>query len=1521
MKQRLLKLMVVASCLSFLFSWQLTAGAVDSGRIPDKDVYAVQQDVTEGELSFSPDPDKITYSRVSEYDNLGRDNSYITIYGFTSEKAVRIQIKEKSDILNLEFFDNNGGDGEILALDENNGIWVPDNYLNVFDNSVSFQFNKHSSSGNLVYSIEVYPSKDLNNTPLLSSGDLTVYYIPESEYPKITLDKNSLKGDLNTDMPLRLTLDPGKFAGTSVRLNFMIRQSPKPKVVLSGNDLVNDNSYNDLIYSYVDFQNFQNTVYDLNVRCEENVNSTIEIQMYTSDNIFLTGSGINLVSPSNYSQSDIQALKDIAEANPNSTDLQNFIEKGYYKENWTHDSGRNIGVTWSDAAESRVTMFRVDDYREQRIDTLDLSRLTGLTEVWINGTNINKLDLSALVNLDNFSPQNTKLKWDDVIFPAVLPEYFLCYGQTLIEAKNTTNVDDWNSYAAWGTMIDLSEYAEFQGKKSTYKWFRQFVGSDGYETREEVDMPLAESGIEGQFLLKGIQGEKYICEISTPSRFDWLMVTPFIKISRSSDSYSQQDIDGLKKLATDNPQVPQLKEFVDSEGWKHENWESYQDAIRTDWSSGETARLTRLLIELDWGQEPDTISKLDLSAFTELQYFECERFMSISELDLRNNTKLETLHVYSRNLESIDVSMCPNLKEFNFYTRSIGEHIDEYKETKLKNLNISGCTQLSTLKLEHAHLTSLDLSSFNRLETLYINNCQDLPSNCLDNLNSSIKYLSLSQTTQFQDFINNIPQTIEELFLEETDYKLPPKNVTGNLWSLGLPENIDNFDLNDFPNLQNLDLGHSNATLRYSKIKNYRKINFNGVSRIELISPSHPENSRRFENGDTIDLSSEAVINGEKTVFMWINAKYNIEEKNAFIPVEGRPGVFVLNSDEEEFGEYRCKIMNPQFCEITDINYYSGWVMETSYLFVETSRPAEYHQGDLGTIGRIVAESNNADLTDWWNNQGWQSDVATNVAQALWNNETPRRLVQLYLFGMGNSFAEYVDLSSLDKLEILSLARNDVKEVVLPENTTALESVMLPGTKVQKLIVAPYSSLRYLDVSETPLTACDVSNNNNLVELKLNGTTIEGVEKTAPEIAKQLTLYGVPANTESIDLNQFPKLEYLRPDMSKLRFSGVKNPRQLKEIDMDLYYPINYGSVRGGLTPYGETLSFAEEMSVAGQPSTILWRYSDVLTGIYTDLGTSESYTLTEEVGAGDFLNTKLTNPMFPGWVLDFGTIVYTCDGDANLDNKVNVADVTATVSYILNDKDNMINPFGFFEADVNYDDRVLIADVVGIVNIIQNRPVTKASELKEAYQPTVLLEVDDKGFLTMSSEVPIAGIQLAFTGAKEKLPLLGDAGRLAQGATLNGDTLRMVAYSMDGNTLPSGKRVIMKMTDNLKLIEASFADAEANTLKAEGDIVPTSTEAVKPQSQVEAIRNYPNPFSGSTTFSYSLSADANKVSVEIFTATGAMVSIIEGMPAGAGLNKYTTTVQLPSGVYYYRLSIDGENGKTVSPANVMRIR
>ena len=101
---------------------------------------------------------------------------------------------------------------------------------------------------------------------------------------------------------------------------------------------------------------------------------------------------------------------------------------------------------------------------------------------------------------------------------------------------------------------------------------------------------------------------------------------------------------------------------------------------------------------------------------------------------------------------------------------------------------------------------------------------------------------------------------------------------------------------------------------------------------------------------------------------------------------------------------------------------------------------------------------------------------------------------------MGNSFTKEVDLSALDKLQELSLYGNRVEKLTLPKNSTVLSSLMLAGnTPLSTLIVSMYPALEYLDVSNTGLKACDVSNNKNLRGLFLSWTeTVSYTHLTLP---------------------------------------------------------------------------------------------------------------------------------------------------------------------------------------------------------------------------------------------------------------------------------------------------------------------------------------------------------------------------------------------------------------------------------------
>lgn len=274
-----------------------------------------------------------------------------------------------------------------------------------------------------------------------------------------------------------------------------------------------------------------------------------------------------------------------------------------------------------------------------------------------------------------------------------------------------------------------------------------------------------------------------------------------------------------------------------------------------------------------------------------------------------------------------------------------------------------------------------------------------------------------------------------------------------------------------------------------------------------------------------------------------------------------------------------------------------------------------------------------------------------------------------------------------------------------------------------------------------------------------------------------------------------------------------------------------------------------------------------------------------------DLVVVSVTNPLFPGWRIRYVTTVYTCDGDANLDKSVNVQDVTATVSYILEDKDNMIPNFGFAEADVNYNNNVEIADVIGIVNLIHGKPVTKAGALRSESEVPVQMELDADNFLTMNSQVPVAGIYLELVGVIDEIPLLGDAAKFLQASSLNGDTLRVIGYSLDGRTIPSGKSRILRMPAGVTLVGASFSDAKANSLRSGGDAIVTSNAPIEAISQLAAVSNYPNPFRGSTTFRYQLTEAAKSVTIHVFSANGALAVVLNGLPGEVGDNQYSAAL------------------------------
>lgn len=1445
------------------------------------------------------------------YQGNPNSESYVGFYleGFTEGMAVRVQLKDAANPNGIKFNYPTDPSGDPNVNTEpvltDGGFWLPEGYPVNHVNLRMFS----ACECTVDYTVSVYASRDLAAETLATSSH-TVRYLSSDSRPEMG-NSERISGELNTDIPFSFNVSQAGFLqGQPAQLHISLNGT-YAGLTLSGENLKME--YEGMYI--LSIPSFSTGQYTLTAHATEACSGICQVSIYDGEgNHVYFGTEATYAIPMAYAPEDIAALKAIAEANPLSNDLRNFIANEEYLKDRMQGDGYNVGVRWNTESPSRVKSFFIADYRTHTVSALDLSALSGLEELNLDGTRLKSLDLSALTSLRNVNLYNNdSLSWFTVKLPNPLPENFNIWGDTRVMAG--TPVDNYNAYAAAGTEIDLSAYAEVNGTRSTYQWYR--IEREPSYQRTEATMPAAPGGKMGAFVFEGKPGEYYECEITNEKFSGWRVRTPEIKVARGSDDYSPVDVAALKKLAADNPNIIQLQEFVDSKGWEHENWDSYQDAIRTNWSTDEIARLTHLLIQLDWNSK-DTIASVDLTAFTELRYFKCERWMSISKLDLSKNTKLEELHIFSKNLPALDLSNCPNLRYLRFGEENTG--YSHYQPSQLTTLNLTGCTGLAELYLENTPLASLDISPFKELTRLELEHCPNLTVKGFDSA-TRLDYLALPHTTQFASLIQALPASVTQLFLQDTEYELPSSESAKNLQTLGIPGWVESFDLAQYPNLRNLQTNSSR--LKYSALKNNRPdMRYNGMSQYQLTSPSHPGDPYWFENGDTIDLSSEAVIDGVETVFLWVNRKYATEEKEALKPVPGRPGVFVLDSKEEMYGDYHCKMMNPKFCEITEINYRSGWQIETSGIHVETTVPQVFAESDVATLARIVDASNNEALSQWWSSGAWQTNENSSNAQAVWNKENPRRLTQLYLYQMGESFTKEVDLAALDKLEILSLTGNRVEELTLPKNNTVLRSLMLGDNYTLKsLIVSEYPSLMYLDVSNTGLTALDLSNNKNLTELFLYWTNLESVEKKYPEIAAQLLAYSLPRTTTSIDLAKFPALTSMCTAGSELEFSGVQNPRQLENASGWEY--IALGEAYPRYSAYGETMDLSARTTLQSGSDLVSCPASDIVWTLNGDTleYKGDSYTITEDLQPNDTLLAIASNPWFPQWKIQYQTFVYTCPGDVNLDKRVNVQDVTATVSYILGDRENMIENFGEAEADVNLDLRLGIADVVGIVNIIRDQPVTKAGTLRAEADMPVEVELDADNFLTINSQVPVAGIYLELVGATEELPLVGEAAKFLQASHMNGDTLRVIGYSLDGRTIPSGKTRVLRMPAGVTLVGASFSDAKANNLRAAGDAIVTSNAPIEAIERLDAVSNYPNPFRGSTTFRYQLAEPADAVTIHVFSANGALAAVLNGLPGEVGENRYTAALTLPAGVYYYRLTAKAGHGVKASNTNILIIK
>lgn len=1335
----------------------------------------------------------------------------------------------------------------------NNGaIWINPEDCSLDGTTQNIPFGARATApGVYPYIVEAYVNQS-DETPV-AIWEATFYFL--ENYPSISVPSVIHSGSFNIEVKMGDLTIP---ADLSIQLTSYWSYDP---MSLTVQGLTQDENNSNRWISTI--QPTTNATYSCKLAVEGKGVGHCSVELRDADGNNIQDYDSDVLYPFNPAQPDMDALTRLAQQNDKCTELVEYIQQ----QKWMlpeSEQPEHVSIRWEKASPTYVYYLKIQSQEDSL--KLNLAGLDSIRTLDLDGNKaLAPMDLSHLVKLERLDLYSeVNLTYKDILFPVGFERQNV-HGISKIKQIGTPR-EDGNVEVPNNTIINLADYVgtEVDGCKMTYKWQKNW---------EDITLSPVE-GTEGSFMLHGEPDDWFSCEITNDSFPNWSIQTVRIYLVQGEMICNEADVAGLKKLATDNPQNQVIQDFVAKELWKEQSWgdDSYQIWLKWSVDEDNKAVLTHLNLRLNDGYNQETAPRtIDLTPFSNLVDFESNRLVYVDHIDFSQCRKLQLISFSANEMKSLDVSACTELRELHFmdgYTLSsstLYDPTDTYT-IALDSVNFKGCTQIETLRIGRTKISSLDISSLSKLTSLTIEYCPNLKT-IVGLEQTHLSSLGLINTrSMYKEQIAKLDfSSITSLDYRGSDYPLPNPSSLTKLGQISFPVNVDSFDCDLYPELGWMETWFSK--IKYSNVKNYKnKIGRWGRSQMEILNAKSLKWYPCVMPGDTIDLSSEAVIQDNPSTYIWVNDRGEAEEE-VFMKTD-KPGVFIVNPNIpiEENNRYWCRIWNKTYSDgaSADKWNWNGWVMDTEEIKVIDN--AAYDEQELNMLQTIVNNSSSQGLKDWWEQGQWMLNNyygEDGIFSIRWNEN--HRLQRLDIYNFKDKMTGVLNLSVAEELEQLSVQYTDISDCVFVANP----------------------KLTYISFGES---------------------------KIALPIDKEFTLLQAfyPSDVQSkLDLSKLPVLSELGVYYSHLKFSDIIAPRKIEKVwgstswvlSDKVYWGTNYIGA-----DEAQTIDFTSETKVGAKVQWKTWNAE----GSYIDMNLPATqtgkYTITDALQKQKKIRAILTNDNYPGWSIYFDALLYTLLGDANIDGKVNVQDISATIPYVLQDYNNRLPIFGYYQADMDANQAIEVADVVGIVNTIRGvaNPV-----MKSTFQPIVYVTSEADGKLYVDTQVPLAGLQLTFTGMEQEIPLLGEAAHFAHAAHAT-DSLRMVAYSMDGSTIPAGRTLLAQLPKGATLVEALFADANAQSLKADLTGIVTATEEIWGDMAAEQVANYPNPFRGQTTFTYGVQGQADQAVIRIYTANGSLAQVLTGLPVAPGENQYRATVDLPAGLYLYRLEIS-RAGRVIS--------
>lgn len=271
--------------------------------------------------------------------------------------------------------------------------------------------------------------------------------------------------------------------------------------------------------------------------------------------------------------------------------------------------------------------------------------------------------------------------------------------------------------------------------------------------------------------------------------------------------------------------------------------------------------------------------------------------------------------------------------------------------------------------------------------------------------------------------------------------------------------------------------------------------------------------------------------------------------------------------------------------------------------------------------------------------------------------------------------------------------------------------------------------------------------------------------------------------------------------------------------------------------------------------------------------------------------------------------------GDANGDLSVNVLDITTIVAFLLNSNPQ---PFIIEAADLNSDGSINVLDIVGVVNSVLNGGLRAANTAVD--QQARLYLQNDTLFADVTTDIGCLQLDLKNVSSINEIQVLSALQGFESGYNqLDSCCIRLLYYSMNGKTLPSGNRIpLLKLKKGVSIIEAVLGDKIGSRIPL-SLMAPSNGNSNRENKTVAELgQNYPNPFTGQTVLPIQLFEEVDEAIIRIYNMIGQELKVLKLDNPVVGMNYLPITTSKERGMYVYKLEVRIDDQQYVCPVKKM---